>query len=114
MNYILIIPYYFLGLFLAFCASNILAMGCCAFVALSNIFSYRWAWLQVICYLLVALITWWLIKLCLTGAGILGDAGYGRFHLVIFVGLIFPGVISLKLIPAFIKIAADAARGIVD
>ena len=93
MNYILIIPYFSLGLFLAFCASNILAMGCCAFVALSNIFSYHWAWLRVICYLLVALITWWLIQLCLTEARILGDAGYGRFHSFIFVGLIFSGFI---------------------
>lgn len=114
MNYVLIIPYYIVGIFLAFCASNILAMVCCAFVALCNIFAYRWAWLQIICYLLVALITWWIVQLCLNGVGMLGDAGYARFHFVILIGLIFPGVIFLKLIPAFIKIAAGAARGKVD
>ena len=114
INLLLIIPYYFLGVLLAFLFGNILAMICCAFVALCNILAFRWAWAQMVAYLLVALITWWLVQLCLSVAGMLGDAGYGRFHLFIFVGLIFPGVFALKLIPAFIKIAADAARGKVD
>jgi len=111
IDFLLIFPYYFLGIALAFLICNILAMICCAFVALCNLLAYRWAWAQVIAYLLVALITWWIVKLCLTVAGILGDAGYGRFHSFILFGGIFPGLFALKLIPAFIKIAADAARG---
>lgn len=114
IEFFLIPPYYFMGIILAFLICNILAMICCAFVALCNFLAYRWAWAQVFAYLSVALITWWIVQLCLTVAGMMGDAGYGRFHFFIPVGAIFPGLFALKLIPAFIKIAADAARGKID
>ena len=108
---ILFVVYYTLGMVLAFIASACLAMIACALVALTRIFAYKWTWLQLLGYLMALGVGMFLIQLGLLGAGTLGDHTHYRMQIGIVVGAVWPGLLSLRMVPLFARIAARTGKG---
>src|SRR5687768_1541824 len=92
------------GFLLAVLGSIALGFALCALVGLFNIFRYKWAWGLMLGYATACLICLLLIQGVLYLTGTLGDHTGYKMQVMILVGLAFPGVIMLAVIPAFIKV----------
>ena len=104
--------YWFAGVIMALIGSCGIGLVFCVFVALFNVFRYKWAWALLLAYSAGALICLLLIEGLLHLAGNLGDHTHYKMQAMLLAGLVFPGIISLAAIPAFIKIAARQTRGL--
>jgi hypothetical protein len=104
--------YWFAGFIMALIGSCGIGLVFGIFVGLLNIARYKWAWALMLAYAAGALICLLLIEGLLYLTGTLGDHTGYKMQTLLLVGLIFPGIISLAAIPAFIKVAARQTRGL--
>ena len=104
--------YWLAGFVTALISSCGIGFAFCVFVALFNIFRYKWAWALMLAYSAGAFICLLLILGLLYLAGTLGDHTGYKMQTFLLVGLVVPGIISLTAIPAFFKVAARRTRGL--
>ena len=106
------VAYWFAGLLMALIGCCGIGFVFCVFVALFNIFHYKWSWALMLAYAVGAFICLLLIQGFLYLAGTLGDHTSYKMQIFMLVGLAFPGIISLAAIPAFVRVAAKQTRGL--
>lgn len=104
--------YWFVGLIMALFGCCGIGFALCIFVALFNIFRYKWAWALMLAYGLFAFICLLSVQGLLYLVGTIGDHTSYKMQMLVLTGLVFPGLISLAAIPAFIKVAAKQTRGL--
>lgn len=106
------VVYWFAGFVMALLGSCGIGFVLCIFVALFNMFHYKWAWALMLVYSAGALICLLFIQGLLHLSGTLGDHTNYKMQTLLMVGLGFPGIFTLAAIPAFIKVAARQTRGL--
>mgnify|MGYP003563518267 CR=1 FL=1 len=104
--------YWFGGFILAFLGAVGLGLALCAFVGLFNVFRYKRTWALALGYSVGSFICVLLIQGILFLAGTIGDRTGYNMQTMILLGLAFPGILMLAVIPPFIKVALRQTRGL--
>ncbi len=106
------VGYFFGGFILASLVAVALGFALCAIIGLFNIFRYKWTWALILMYLVLSIISMFLIQFLFFLFGTLGYYTDYKMQKMVFVGFAFPGIFIFKLIPPFIKIALRQTRGL--
>lgn len=105
MTFILFFVYYFAGIALAAIAASAIGFSIASVIGLFSLFGNIKRAINLLIYLLGMCFCGGLVIAILFACGWLGDMTHQQGQTGVLVGAIFPGIISLAIIPAFIQIA---------
>ena len=111
MGIILGVFYWFGGFILAIPISIGIGFIMCALIGIFNLFRYKWTWALVLAYSLGASLSYLFVIALFLIFGYVGDRTDYENQTMILVGLLFPGIFMLKIIPPFVKIASKQTKG---
>ena len=111
MGILLGVFYWFGGFILAIPISVGIGFLLCACIGIFNIFRYKWTWALILGYLFGAVISYLIVVALFLVFGFIGDRTEYENQTVILAGLAFPGIMMLKVIPPFVKLALRQTKG---
>lgn len=112
MNFLLFVFYWVVGfigsVFVCCCVGLLLA----ALIALFNVARFKMAWVKMVGYLACAVICAFLTESLVWLCGYVGDRTHHASQSALLIGLVFPGLFSLKIIPAYMLMASKQIKGL--
>ncbi len=111
MKFLLFLVYYIEGFMMAIAACCAIGLALAFFVAIAKSFRRPKNLLLALMYCVLAFISYELFIGGFFLAGWIGDRTHYSGQNGIIVGAIFPGIISLKIIPQFLRIASLQTSG---
>lgn len=112
MGFLLIILYWFLGFIGAILACCCIGMAIALLIALMKIGVHRDNWKKAIFYLIIGAVCYASCYSIIVLCGWIGDRTDNDGQVALLVGLSFPGLFALKIIPEYTVMALKQTSGI--